>query len=100
MQPLLDGCRVLIREGVDPDTRIIMRHDDSTADALRSTVGGAAKLTVSDDAGGKPIFRRWRPYNGEIPSPGSSPMRQNEPALTYPRPLSLDGFCSLRRLNA
>jgi hypothetical protein len=81
-QPLLDGCRVLVREGLDPDTRIIVRHAGSTTDALRSTVRGAAKLAVSDDILGKPIVRRWQPYNGEIPLPGSSPMRQTEPAAT------------------
>ena len=71
-QPLLDGCRVLIREGVDPDTRITMRHAGSTADALRSTVGGAAKLIVEEGAR-VPQVRRWKPSPHADVTP---PMRQ------------------------
>jgi hypothetical protein len=39
-----------------------MRHHNSADDALRSTVGVAAKLTVRDDSMGKPVFRNWEPY--------------------------------------
>jgi hypothetical protein len=57
--PLLAAARVLLAGGVAPDTRIAMRHAGSEHDALRSTVGKAAKLTVKETANG-PKFRRWR----------------------------------------
>jgi hypothetical protein len=37
---LCDGARVLDAEGVDPATKLVMRHEGSPYDALRSTVGG------------------------------------------------------------
>jgi hypothetical protein len=45
-QPLLDACRALIAEGADPNAWVIMRHQGSDVDALRSKVGLAARLTV------------------------------------------------------
>ncbi len=59
-----------------------MRHDGSPHDALRSTVGAAAKLTVVDDDGGKPIFKKWSPspYDIGAASPVPPPMRQNDEA--------------------
>jgi hypothetical protein len=73
--PFCDAARVLLAEGADPATRFIMRHAGSVADALRSTVGAAAGLTVADDNGGKPIFRKWSPYDREETIPVASPMR-------------------------
>jgi hypothetical protein len=51
-----DAARVLLAEGVDPVTKLVMRHEGSSHDALRSTVGVAAKLTVTDGTTGKPVF--------------------------------------------
>jgi hypothetical protein len=83
--PLCDAARVLFAEGVDPGTRIVMRHANSPHDALRSTVGAAAKLTVVDDRGGKPIFAKWSPYEARRSTPVTPPMRQNEsPATLVP----------------
>jgi len=56
--PFCDAPSVLLTEGVKPDTVFVMRHANSAADALRSTVGVAAELTVSDDGGAKPICQR------------------------------------------
>jgi hypothetical protein len=77
-QPLVDGARALLAEGVDPRTRIMMRHTGSDTDVLRATVGAAAKLSVreGDDA---PRFRDWMPLP---PRPGTPPMRQTELAAT------------------
>jgi hypothetical protein len=47
-QPLLDGTRELLKRGVDPQTRLVMRHEGSPVDALTATVGAAAKLTVDE----------------------------------------------------
>jgi hypothetical protein len=60
-QPLLDACRVLVAEGVDPKTRIVMRHVGSQTDALITKVGAAAKLSVKEDDG-LPRFRPWTPF--------------------------------------
>jgi hypothetical protein len=75
------AARALLAEGVDPATRLIMRHEGSDHDAPRSTVGEAAGLTVVDDTGGKPIFRKWKPCDrGEETIPVASPMRKTDPA--------------------
>jgi hypothetical protein len=58
-QPLLDAARVLLSQGADPRTVIALRHAGSTTDALRSTVGAAAKLTVEETSHG-PAFRSFR----------------------------------------
>src|SRR5260370_31983393 len=43
--------------------------------------GAAAGLTVADDNGGKPIFRKWSPYDREETIPVASPMRETDRAL-------------------
>ena len=73
---LLDVCRLLAGEGVDPSTRVVMRHQGQDYDALRSTIGAAAKLTV-EEGKRRPIFRPWKPRESAALSP---PMRQNEEA--------------------
>jgi hypothetical protein len=60
-QPFVDAARELLSEGIDPGTVLVMRYAGRTDDALKSTVGAAAKLTVLDTAQGKPVFRPWRP---------------------------------------
>jgi hypothetical protein len=47
--PFLDAARVLAGEGVDPATKIAMRHEGKDYDALTSTVGIAAGLDVKGD---------------------------------------------------
>jgi hypothetical protein len=61
-QPLLDGARARLAEGVDPGTRLVMRHAGSEVDALLATsVGAAAKLTVQEtDSGSR--FRPWKAF--------------------------------------
>lgn len=59
-QPLLDAARIFLAAGVPPDTRIAMRHAGADHDALRATVGKAAKLTVVErDRGNGPVFEQW-----------------------------------------
>jgi hypothetical protein len=72
-----DGARVLAGEGADPASQLVVRHErqDWTQslpespgnsgtgfayDALRSTIGVAARLTV-EERKRRPIFRPWRP---------------------------------------
>jgi hypothetical protein len=62
-QPLLDGARELLKRGADPSTTLIMRRSEQGIDALRATVGAAAKLTVEERSdGGAPQFRVWGAY--------------------------------------
>jgi hypothetical protein len=56
-QPLLDGARELLKHGIDPKAQIVMRHYNSTVDALRSTIGVAAKLTVKEEPNVR--FGKW-----------------------------------------
>jgi hypothetical protein len=56
--PLLDACRALLREGERPKRRVIMRHEGSDIDAMRTTVGTAAKLHVIEPDYGAPTFTR------------------------------------------
>ena len=62
-QPLLDGARVLAAEGIDPATPIRMRHEGAAYDALHSTVGVAASLTVRQTDADGPRFVRWKPFS-------------------------------------
>ena len=58
--PLLATARVLLAEGADPETKIVMRHDGDDFDSLSATVGGAATLVLSTSSSGRPIFARYR----------------------------------------
>jgi hypothetical protein len=75
-QALLDVCQVLAGDWVDRSMRVVMRHEGQDCDALRSTVGAAAKLTV-EEGRRRPIFRPWKPRQTAALSP---PMRQKEEA--------------------
>ena len=60
-QPLLDAARVLLAQGIPPDTPLAMQHKGSATIAMTSTVGEAAKLTVKEEPNG-PKFRKWEPF--------------------------------------
>jgi len=64
-QPFLDAARILIGEGVDPDTTMVIRHDGSKVDSLVATVGTAAALTVDegDSNTGRPRFVTWKAFS-------------------------------------
>jgi hypothetical protein len=63
--PFLTAARILLRNGLPPETPIVMRHKGSATISLRSTVGAASSLSVSTK-GGRPVFRRRRdPLAGE-----------------------------------
>jgi hypothetical protein len=80
--PLCDAARALLAEGVDPATKIVMRHANSPDDALRSTVGVVAGLTVKDDSVGKPVFRKWEPYDTRAAVREPSAMRETDSPST------------------
>jgi hypothetical protein len=77
--PFCSAARVLAGEGVDPATRIVMRHAGQSYDALVSTVGDAVGLTVVDEGDGVPRFRPWKAFSRPAVAP---PMRQTEEACT------------------
>jgi hypothetical protein len=79
--PFLDAARVLAAEGHDPATVLVLRHASSATDALRSTIGAAAKLTVVQEGDGAPRFRPWKAFSRPAVAP---PMRQTEEAATPP----------------
>ncbi len=62
--PLLSAARILRAEGIPGDTLLEMAHPGSREVALRSTVGIAAGLRVSEV--GTPRFVPWRP--DELPA--------------------------------
>lgn len=57
--PFFDAARVLRGIGYPPDTIIVMRSIGSDVDRLRSTIAAAIRLTVAEDAQGRPKYRRW-----------------------------------------
>jgi hypothetical protein len=71
VQPLLDGARVLLAHGIAPERQIALQHAGSDHDALCSTVGAAARLTVQEGERA-PTFRLWKPSPRAA---GSAPMR-------------------------
>jgi hypothetical protein len=80
-QPLLDAARVLLTEGVDPATEIVTRHIGAAFDAMRSTVGAAAKWTVREDDKVGPIFVRWKAFSRDDVE---TPVRSNRDPVPDP----------------
>lgn len=76
-QPLLDAARIYLAAGVPPDTRITMRHVGVDHDALSSTVGKAARLTVKDTPTEGPVLTTWQPYDSGHSRKGPSPVRSD-----------------------
>ena len=74
--PFLDAARVLLNEGVNPETPIFIFHEGCSYYSLKSTVGKVAKLTVLDSGHG-PIFRPWRALSA-VPVGSSVPRADGE----------------------
>jgi hypothetical protein len=97
--PFVDAARVLLNEGVPPDTEYVMRHaGHGDEDALHSTIGVAAGLAVYDDGQGTPRLKLYRPYNGpkgeavrarsglSDPAPSLAPPDPPDPPTAEPLP--------------
>jgi hypothetical protein len=67
--PFYESARRLLREGASPAAVLIMRHRGDTHDALRSTVGTAARYTVEANKHGGLRLRLYRPPEGGRASP-------------------------------
>ncbi|KRE03560.1 hypothetical protein ASE63_25975 [Bosea sp. Root381] len=66
--PFLSSARVLLREGVDPSTPLEMTREGSDAVDLRSTVGVAARFTVSENDHEGPVFRAYKAFPADLRS--------------------------------
>ena len=59
-QPFVTAARVLVSEGHDPDSTLVMRHAGSNVDALSAKLGVAARLTVNE---ARSAFERWKAFS-------------------------------------
>lgn len=59
--PFYSAARVLLDEGVSPDTVLTMRHEGSSIVSMRSTIGEAARLTVTEEDKKGLRVRKYRP---------------------------------------
>ena len=90
--PFCAAARVLLAEGIDPATKLVMRHEGSSHDALRSTVGAAAKITVADSSTGKPVFVPWvdlRERHEATARSGPPMHKMDSPAVEVPEATEL-----------
>ena len=62
-EPLLAASRILLAEGVDPETPIAARHAGADFDAMMSTVGAAAGLTVSEGNTRSATFAPYKAFS-------------------------------------
>jgi hypothetical protein len=60
-QPFVDSARVLLQEGIDPETILISRLAGQDHNSLRSKVGLAAKVTVDEHNG--TVFAKYKPLS-------------------------------------
>ena len=62
-EPLLAASRVLLAEGVAPESPIATRHAGADFDAMMSTVGAAAGLTVSEGNTRSATFAPYKAFS-------------------------------------
>jgi hypothetical protein len=79
-QPLFDGARALLAEGVPPEVAITTRHAGSTNVATRSAVGEASRWTNEESDTRGLRLRRWRPH----PNTAQGGVREPEDARSDP----------------
>jgi hypothetical protein len=88
--PFLNAGRAVAGEGVAPATRIVMRHEGQSCDALTSAVGVAAGLDVKNE-----YFVKYRPRREGVETADQTGAHASEPvegsAATPPQPASAPG---------
>jgi hypothetical protein len=63
--PFLEGCRVLLKRGVDPDTLVTMQHEGGAhVSFVPIRLKHAAKLALSERTERSVRFGPWRPLGG------------------------------------
>jgi hypothetical protein len=77
-EPYFATARILISEGVDPNTVLTMRHEGSQTRSLTMPLGKAAGLMVVTDKRGMPYIVPWR---GGFRPKVWRPASQNDEAL-------------------
>jgi hypothetical protein len=80
-QPLLDGARELLASGYPAGDTIIMKSAGSEVDAMTSTIGAAAMLTVTEEVDRPPRFRRWKARDLGEGSPPIAPRKGSATSL-------------------
>jgi len=65
VEPLFDTARLLLAEGVAPETEIFMQHKGDAYWSLRHTVGAAAASTILENNHTGPRLVKHRPYTGK-----------------------------------
>jgi hypothetical protein len=68
-EPLFASARVLLAEGVAPETVIFMQHKGDAYWSLRSTVGAAAASTILENDHIGPRLVKYRPFKGPQNNP-------------------------------
>jgi hypothetical protein len=81
-KPFVDAARVLVTDGFDPTTMLVMRRVGNDVDAWRARLGIAAKLTVRESGDGPPRFVPWKAFSPDRGSPRIAP---NESHATLER---------------
>jgi hypothetical protein len=62
--PLCSSARVLLAEGIPPETVLQMRHAGSDVIALRAKLSVAARLKVNEEGStGTPRFAEWTSFD-------------------------------------
>lgn len=82
-QPFFDSARSLLKLGVDPEAVLVARHAGSKIEAMRSTVGEAAKWSCWEADRGRIGKTRYSPY---VPFPAmpSVPPAADEASVGVP----------------
>src|SRR5262249_37183 len=65
-QPFLDGARELLASGYPASAIVVMKHAGSELEALRSSIGTAARLTVNED---RMRLVRWKAFPSAAGAP-------------------------------
>jgi len=61
-QPFFDSARRLLDLGHDPETILVLKHEGSPTEALKSTIGAAGRLTVKEPDRGRIHFAQWKAF--------------------------------------
>lgn len=72
--PLLASARVLLAEGVPPETSIQMIHKGSSVVSMTGTVGKASKLAVAENEIEGPRFAKYRELSPQTIASFRSPI--------------------------
>ena len=63
--PVLDYCRVLIKQGKKPNTKLEVYRDRDIPDVIVKNIGEAAKWTVEENATSGPRFIKYKEFPKE-----------------------------------